>query len=283
MRNLAGRLDLCSINTATLGHREPIEAIVERVARHGYGGIAPWRREVEGHDVAAIAKRIRDAGLSVTGYCRSTYFPAADAAGAAAAVEDNRRALRDAANLGASCYVLVVGGLPAGSRDLPAARRQVEEGIAALLDAARTLGVTLAVEPLHPVYAAERSCVTTLAEALDICDRLDPDGAGGIGVAADVYHVWWDPALAAGIARAGAGGRIAAFHVCDWLSPTAEVLLDRGMMGDGVIDIPAIRGMVETAGYSGRTEVEIFSAANWWKRDPEEVLAVCGERLQGMC
>jgi sugar phosphate isomerase/epimerase len=283
LRALTGRLDLCAINTATLGHRAPISEIVEQVARAGYGGIAPWRREIEGEDVRAVARRIADAGLQVSGYCRSTYFPAETTAGAKAAIAENRRALHDAATLGAACFVLVVGGLPRGSRDLDGARAQVRDGVAALLEDARRLGVPLALEPLHPMYAADRSCLTTLAEALDLCDALDPDGEGGIGVAIDVYHVWWDPALAEGIAHAGRGGRILAFHVCDWLVPTADMLLDRGMMGDGVIDIPRIRAMVEGAGFGGKVECEIFSAANWWRRPPEEVLKLCAERFQNVC
>jgi sugar phosphate isomerase/epimerase len=282
-RALRGRLDLCAINTATLGHRAPIMTVIDQVARAGFGAIAPWRREIEGEDVQAVARQIADAGLAVSGYCRSTYFPAATVEGARAAIEDNRRALRDAATLKAACFVLVVGGLPAGSRDLTAARGQVRDGIGALLEEARALGVALALEPLHPMYAADRSCLSTLAEALDICDALDPGQVGGIGVAVDCYHVWWDPALGPGIVRAGQDGRILAFHVCDWLVPTTDMLLDRGMMGDGVIDIAGIRAEVERAGFAGAVECEIFSAANWWRREAEETLAVCAERFQSVC
>jgi sugar phosphate isomerase/epimerase len=272
----------CSINTATLGHRSPIGSVVDQVARAGFGGIAPWRRDLDGLDVAAVARRVRDAGLALSGYCRSTYFPAADPAAFQANVEDNRRALDEAATLGAPCFVLVVGSLPAGSRDLTGARRQVADGIAALLDHARQVGVTLAIEPLHPMYAGDRSCVTSLAEALALCAALDPDGTGGIGVALDLYHVWWDWRLATDIAAAGALRRLAAFHVCDWLVPTKDLLLDRGMMGDGVIDIPLLRSQVEGAGYRGFVEVEIFSR-DWWARPEADVLAVCAERLVGAC
>jgi sugar phosphate isomerase/epimerase len=176
--------------------------------------------------------------------------------------------------------VLVVGGLPqysrpgsAPSRDLLAARAQVEEGIATLLDCARSAGMPLALEPLHPMYAADRACVNTLAQALDICDRLDPKRTGGIGVALDVYHVWWDPALWHGIERAGKE-RLLAYHVCDWLVPTRDMLNDRGMMGDGVIDLKRVRAAVEAAGYAGYSEVEIFSDA-WGERPLAEVLDVC--------
>ncbi len=283
MRALSGRLDLCAINTATLGHREPIGAVVEAVARHGFGGIAPWRRDLEGQDIAGIARQIRDAGLAVTGYCRSSAFPAATAEAARAAVAENRQALRDAATLGASCFVLVAGGLPKGSRDLPAARAQLRDGVGALLEEARQLGVTLALEPLHPVYAADRSCLCTLAEALDLCDLLDPGRQGGIGIAADVYHLWWDAALQEGLQRAGRDSRLCAFHVCDWKVPVVDVLMDRGMMGDGVIDLPAIRAQVEAAGYAGLVEVEIFSARDWWLRGTDETLSACARRLQTVC
>jgi sugar phosphate isomerase/epimerase len=204
-------------------------------------------------------------------------FPAADAAGRAAALDDNRRAIDEAAALGATCLVLVCGGLPGGSRDIGAARTMVAEGIAAVLPHARAANMPLAIEPLHPMYAADRACVNTLAQALDICDRLDPDKSGALGVACDVYHVWWDPDLYAGIKRAGLA-RLLAFHVCDWLVPTRDLLNDRGMMGDGVIEIRKIRQAVEAEGFAGFSEVEIFSELDWWTRPIDEVLATCIER-----
>jgi sugar phosphate isomerase/epimerase len=281
VRNLAGRLDLCSINTATLGHRAPIAETVEAIARAGFGAIAPWRREIDGQDVGAVARRIRDAGLAVSGYCRSTYLPAADRAGFLAAVADNRRALDQAAVLGAVCFVMVVGSLPAGSRDLTAARAQVAEGTALMLEHARSCDVRLALEPLHPMYAGDRSCLNTLAQALDLAEALDPGDAPVLGVALDAYHVWWDPDLPRQVARAGR--RLFALHVCDWLVPTRDLLEDRGMMGDGVIDLRTFRAMAEGAGYAGAVEVEIFSALDWWRRPAAETLAVCAERLQTVC
>ena len=279
MRNLAGRPDLCAINTATLGFQAPIGEVTDAVARHGFGGIAPWRREVEGGDVTAIARQIRDAGLKVTGYCRSTYLPAATRAEFLANVADNRRAIQDAAKIGAYSFFMVVGGLPAGSKDIAAARAQVAEGTALLLEHARELGVRIALEPLHPMYAADRSCLTTLAEGLDLCEHLEPASAAApwLGLGIDVYHVWWDPALAAGITRAGAAKRIFGFHVNDWLVPTRDVLNDRGMMGDGVIDIKPIRAAVEAQGFAGYSEIEIFSN-DWWGKSMEEVLRTCIER-----
>jgi sugar phosphate isomerase/epimerase len=165
-----------------------------------------------------------------------------------------------------------------GSRDLAGARALVRDGLAELLPYGRAAGVPLAVEPLHPMYAADRACVNTLAQANDLCDAL----GAGIGVAVDVYHLWWDPALEREIARAGKE-RILGFHICDWLVPTRDLLLDRGMMGDGVIDIPRIRGWVEAAGYEGFCEVEIFSRDNWWKRPMAEVLETCIQRYRSVC
>lgn len=269
-----------AINTATLGFQCPVERSIEAIAAQGFGGIAPWRREVEGQNVSAIARRIRDAGLKVTGYCRSTYLPSLTREGLQANIESNRRALDDAAVLGANSFVMVVGGLPKGSKDIAAARTNVVEGTAQLLEHGKKLGVRIALEPLHPVYAAERSCLTLLSEALDMCRQIEgavPEPS--LGVCLDVYHIWWDPNLKRDIARAGLEKRIFGFHVCDWLTPTADVLNDRGMMGDGVIDIPSIRAEVEKAGYRGFIEAEIFSEKNWWKRPVAEILKVCAERL----
>jgi sugar phosphate isomerase/epimerase len=283
LRRLAGRLELCSINTATLGYQLPIEQTIEAVAAAGFGAIAPWRREIEGHRVERIAERIRAAGLKVSGYCRSSDLTAASPAQLLTRIDENRRALDDAAALQAACFVMVVGGLPAGSRDLAGARDQVRDGLALLLEHARAVGIALAIEPLHPMYAADRACVNTLEQALDLCEALDPRRSGSLGVAVDVYHVWWDPKLPGQIARAGDARRLLACHVSDWLVPTRDLLLDRGMMGDGVIDLPRIRGWMEQAGYAGAVEVEIFSQADWWRRAPDETLAVAAQRLQTVC
>jgi sugar phosphate isomerase/epimerase len=280
VRDLSQHLRDCSINTATLGFRAPIGQVIEAVARAGFGGIAPWRREVEGQDVAAIARRIREAGLKVTGYCRSPYIPAQTRAEWQANVEANKQAINDAATLGAASFVMVVGSLPKGSRDIEGARVQVREATEVLLEHGKKAGVRIGLEPLHPVYAADRSCLTLLSEALDWCDRIEGRAdEPWLGTVIDVYHVWWDPNVARDITRAGASKRIFGFHVCDWLVPTEDVLNDRGMMGDGVIDVPAIRRMIENAGYTGPVECEIFSAKNWWKRPMDETLAVCNQRF----
>jgi sugar phosphate isomerase/epimerase len=274
---MAGRADGLSINLATIREQYDLPAAVDACLRHGISAIAPWRDQVAKVGLKEAARVVRSNGLRVTGLCRGGMFPAADAAGRAAAIDDNKRAVEEAAELGADCLVLVVGGLPGGSRDISAARGMVADGLAALLPFAREHRIPLAIEPLHPMYAADRACVNTIRQALDLCDVL----GDGIGVAVDVYHVWWDPELAAQIARAG--DRIFAHHICDWLVPTRDLLLDRGMMGDGVIDLRGIRRMVEAAGYRGPQEVEIFSAQNWWKRDGDEVLASCVERFNTVC
>ncbi|MBP7063385.1 sugar phosphate isomerase/epimerase [Ferrovibrio sp.] len=266
-----------SLNTITVREQWSLQQCIEGCARHGITGISPWRDKLAEYGVQNAAKHIREVGLTVTGLCRGGMFPAADAAGRQRAIEDNQRAIDDAAALGAQCLVLVVGGLPPSSKDLAGAHAQVQDGIAAILPYARAAGVPLAIEPLHPMFAADRACVNTLGHALDICDALGGGAADrSLGLALDVYHVWWDPQLSAQIKRAGR--RILAFHVCDWLVPTTDLLLDRGMMGDGVIDIPGIRAEVEAQGYDGFCEVEIMSANNWWRRDADDVLRTCIER-----
>ena len=296
MRDFSADHRWLSINTATLRGAGTLDAIIEACARHEIRAIAPWRDQVAAIGMAQTARLIREHRLELSGYCRGGMFPALDAAGRRAALDDNRRAVDEAKQLDAACLVLVVGSLPGAlagapaSKDLFAARSEVRDGIAATLEYARGVGMPLAIEPLHPMYAADRACVNTLEQALDLCDALDPrrhrdgdsassDGASraALGVAVDVYHVWWDPKLEAQIARAGRD-RLLAFHVCDWLVPTRDLLNDRGMMGDGVIEIARIRAWVEAAGFAGYSEVEIFSAENWWKRPADEVLATCIER-----
>lgn len=266
-----------SLNTATLREQWNLAQCIEGCARHGFGGISPWRDKLQEMGVTNAARAIRAAGLSVSGLCRGGWFTASGAIDQAV-IDDNRRAVDEAAEIGAECLVMVVGGLTGGSRDLTSAWALVEEGLARTLDHARSVGVKIAIEPLHPMYAADRACVNTMRHALDICDRL----GSGIGCAVDVYHVWWDNELEAQLARAGKE-RIMAFHICDWLVPTRDMLTDRGMMGDGVIDIPRLRGLAEANGFAGLNEVEIFSALDWWKRDADEVMATIAERGRTVC
>jgi len=272
-----------SINTATVRAQWKLDRIIEECARREIRAISPWRDQVAEAGLDTVARLLRDNGMSLSGYCRGGMFPATTREGRQNALDDNRRAVDEARALNAACLVLVVGGLPGGlqgkpeHKDIAAARNDVRDGIAATLEYARSVDMPLAIEPLHPMYAADRACVNTMAQALDLCDLLDPGRSGALGVALDVYHVWWDPELQAQIQRAGRE-RLLAFHVCDWLLPTRDLLNDRGMMGDGVIDIPRIRGWVEDAGFAGYSEVEIFSAQDWWKRDGGEVLDTCMQR-----
>ncbi len=272
-------LENFSINLATVREQWNLREAVEACARHGIRAIDPWRDQVAKIGLEESARVIAANGMRVTGYCRGGMFPAADAAGRQVAIDDNKRAIDEAAVLGAECLVFVVGGLPPGSRDIEAARGMVADGFAAILQHARAAGMPLAIEPLHPMYAADRACVNTLGQALDLCDQL----GGGMGVAIDTYHVWWDPELRRQIARAGEKNQILAHHICDWLVPTKDMLLDRGMMGDGVIDLPGIRMMIEAAGFSGPQEVEIFSAGDWWKRPGDDVIKTCIERFNTVC
>jgi sugar phosphate isomerase/epimerase len=281
----APRPELLSINTATVRKQWSLPETIAGCARRGIRMIAPWRDQVAAVGLVQAAQRLRDAGIALSGYCRGGMFSALDRAGRQAALDDNKRAVDEALVLGAPCLVLVVGGLPKdsegriASKDLAGAREMVRDGIGELLQYARPASMPLAIEPVHPMYTADRACVNSLAQANDLCDELAPGANAGLGIAVDVYHVWWDPNLEREIERAGAhSGRLLAFHLCDWLVPTTDLLLDRGMMGDGVINLPLIRSWMEAAGYRGPHEVEIFSARNWWKRDPDEVLATCIER-----
>jgi len=272
-------LEGLSINLATLRAQWDMAQAVDGCLRLGITAVAPWRDQVAAIGLARAARLVRDGGLRVTGLCRGGFFPAPTAAGRARAVEDNLRAVDEAAALGADCLVMVVGGLPAGSKDLGAAREMGRDGLAAMLPHARAAGMKVAIEPLHPVYAAERACVNTLGQALDLADEL----GDGVGAAIDVYHVWWDPELEGQLVRAGRAGQIMAHHICDWLVPTKDPLNDRGMMGDGVIDLPRIRGWFEAAGFHGPQEGEIFSAETWWKRSGDEVVQTCVDRYRTVC
>jgi sugar phosphate isomerase/epimerase len=286
MRDFSANHDWLSINTATIrkqhGVEQPLLAILDACARHGIRAVSPWRDQVAAAGLAETARAIRAHGMALSGYCRGGMFTATDDAGLQLTRDDNRRALDEACELNAACLVLVVGALPGALQGKPAhkdialARSQVRDGIGQLLDHARERGMPLAIEPLHPMYAADRACINTLEQALDVCDELDPQRSGALGVAVDLYHVWWDPKLRSQIERAGRQ-RLLAFHVCDWLTPTTDLLNDRGMMGDGIIDIRQVRGWMESQGYTGYSEVEIFSH-RWWERSHDEILSVCIDR-----
>ena len=248
------RLALHTITTKPWG----LDTAIGKYAAAGVRGITVWRDALEGADIHAAGRRIRDAGLTVVSLCRGGFFPSADAAGRRRGIEDNLRAIDEAEALGAPLIVLVCGADPRQS--LETSRDQIADALAEIGPRARQAGVRLGVEPLHPMYADTRSAINTLASAMDMCERVaDPN----VGVAVDVYHLWWDPELEAQIQRTARAERLFAFHICDWKSPTADMLNDRGLMGEGCIPIPRIRGWVEKTGFAGFNEVEVFSTRHW--------------------
>ena len=257
----ADGLDRLSLNVWTTKGWSLREA-VDGCVRAGVPGIGLWRDKVAEVGLDVAARLVRDSGLTVTSLCRGGFFTG-DLAHRAAAAADNQRAVDEAAALGTDVLVLVVGGLPPGSTDLAGAREQVAEGLAALAPYAAGHGVRLAIEPLHPMFCADRAVISTLGQALDLAEQVAAEtGLPNVGVCVDTYHVWWDPQVLAQIDRAGP--RICAFQVCDFLVPIpADALLGRGHVGDGVIDIPMLARAVIGAGYDGLIEVEIFNQQVW--------------------
>ncbi|WP_369242853.1 sugar phosphate isomerase/epimerase family protein [Streptomyces sp. R21] len=250
--------------------------LVDACLELGVPGVGLWRDPVHAHGVEATAKLIGDAGLTVTTLCRGGFFTAIDPAERARALDDNRAAIDEAATLGTDTLVLVSGGLPAGSKDLHGARERIADALGELGPYAAQRGVRLAIEPLHPMYAADRCVVSTLAQALDLAERFPADQ---VGVTVDTYHIWWDDTAPAQIARAGAGNRIHTFQLADWTTPLPEgVLNGRGQIGDGAIDMREWKGYVEAAGYTGPIEVELFNEA-LWSRDGREVLSETAGRF----
>ena len=267
---------LLSINQATLLEQWSLEQLVEGLLRHNVPAISVWRDKLKECGVAKGVKLVRDSGLAVTGLCSGGLLTTPDEAEGKAALDEARRAIDETAELNARCLVFVAGGVDPRDKDLKATRARCLDRVAELVPYARAAKVTIGLEPLHPMVCSLRSVLSTVGLANDWCDALGAEDV--VGIAVDTYAVWWDPNLETEIKRAGK--RICGFHVNDWLPVTQDVRLDRGMMGDGVIDIPGIRKMVEDAGYTGHREVEIFSANNWWKRDPDEVVTIIKERYQ---
>ena len=262
------RLSLNQITTANWS----VAQAVEGCARHGVRSIALWRHKIEEAGLKASVCAVNDAGLRVSSVCRGGMFPAATAAERRQNIEDNFRAVDEAAALGADSLVMVVGGCAGvGIAD---ARQMVAEGVAALAPYAREHGVRIGLEPLHPMFAADRSVLVTIEQALAMAQVYD---AREVGVVLDTFHIWWDPRVEELIARCA--GRIFGFHVSDWLVPLPDVLLGRGMMGDGVIHNRELRHMAEQAGYDGPIEVEIFNRG-LWDSDPDKVLAQVVERFE---
>jgi sugar phosphate isomerase/epimerase len=255
-------LSKLAINQIT---NDPVETteLVKLYSKLGVPSISPWRNKLEEHNVStkAFNKLIDDAGLDINGVCFCGSYGSQGIVGRQAQIDDNKKTIDFAAEIGAPSIVTLAGGLLAGSKDLDYSRKFNMEALAEILEYAKQTGVVLGLEPLHPMYAPDWSVVVSIKEANDWCDQLGE----GIGIIVDVYHTWWDPELETEIQRAGKQNRIVAAHVSDWLVPTKDVLLDRGVMGDGVIDIPKIRQWLESAGFQGRYEVEIFSTVEWEK------------------
>ena len=267
-------LSRLSLNTATT-KRWTLKEAVDGAARAGLPAVGLWRDRVAEAGLATAVRIVKDAGLRVSSLCRGGFLTASDPDGRRAALDDNRAAIDEAATLGTSELVMVVGGLPPGSRDIVAARQRVAEHVAELAPYAAERRVRLALEPLHPMYCADRAVISTLSQALDLAAPHEPRV---VGVVVDTFHVWWDPALEAQIARAGAEGRLACYQVCDWNLPIAsDALLSRGMMGDGHIDFGTIGRWVTAAGYTGDVEVEIFNE-DVWAADGDEVIATMIDR-----
>ena len=271
----AAELSRFSINQMTVKQLAMPE-LVDACLELGVPGVGLWREPVQSYGLEATAKLVRDAGLTVTTLCRGGFFTAIDPDERARALDDNRRAVDEAATLGTDTLVLVSGGLPTGSKDLHGARERIADALGELGPYAEERGVRLAIEPLHPMFASDRCVVSTLTQALDLAERFP---AQQVGVTVDTYHIWWDDRAPEQIARAGAGGRIHTFQLADWTTPLPEgVLNGRGQIGDGAIDMREWLSYVEAAGYTGSIEVELFNDG-LWARDGREVLAETAARF----
>ena len=271
--------DLARFSIHTITNKPwTVERCIEAYANAGFGGITLWRYNFEARDPAMVGRQIKEAGLVCTGLARGGFFPAATAAERQSAVDENKRAIDEAAACGAPALVLVCGAVP--GQELGESRKQVMEGIGACLEHAGAAGVKLAIEPLHPMYADDRSAIVTMGQANDVSEALGSPAEAGIAL--DVYHTWWDADLEKEIQRAGAAGRLLAYHVCDWRTPTADLLNDRGLMGEGCIPLKKIKGWVEAAGFQGFDECEIFSTRRW-AQDQDTYLAEISEAYQQFC
>ena len=282
MRDFSGDHSALALNTATLGHNLegygagwPVERVIDACAERGLAGLVFWRREI-GDRAVEIGNRVRASGMEVVGLCRTPYLTGSEKP--ANFMDDARAAVDMAAGLGTSVLTIVTGGTDPGTKGILESLKRLADRVAVLAPYAAERNVSLALEPLNPMFGGNRTCIFTVRDALGVCDMV---GADNVGIAVDVYHVWWDSDLAESCKAAG--DRILGYHLCDWLEATSHMLLDRGMMGDGVADLKAIRAAVEGAGYKGPCEVEVFSAENWWRRDPGDVLDTMVTRFRTVC
>jgi sugar phosphate isomerase/epimerase len=256
------RLCIHTITTKPWG----IEEAAKNYSANGVKGITVWRDALTGRNIKQTGDMLRQHGLSAVSLCRGGFFPSKEPSGRQAAIDDNRKAIEEAFELGTRLIVLVCGADPAQS--LEDSRKQIHDGIAAILPYAEAANIRLAIEPLHPMYADTRSAINTMSQANDLAESLN---SAWVGVAVDVYHVWWDPRLEKEIERCGKQRSLLAFHICDWKSPTVDLLNDRGLMGEGCIPIRKIRSWVESTGFNGFIEVEIFSNY-YWKQEQSRFL-----------
>lgn len=282
MRDFSADTAALALNTATLGHNLdgygagwPVERVIDACASHGFGGIVFWRREI-GTRAAEIGDRVRAVGMKVTGLCRTPYLVGSERPDAW--LDETRDSIDMAAALGTTVLTVVTGGTEPGTKGVIETQKVLAERLARVTDHAAQCGVRLALEPLNPMFGGNRTCLMTVRDAHNVCAMVGDDA---LGIAVDVYHVWWDSALKESCAAAGE--RIIGYHLCDWLENTSDMLLDRGMMGDGVADLKAVRDAVESAGYAGACEVEIFSRDKWWKAQPDRVLKMIVERFKSVC
>lgn len=280
MRDFSTDHSALSLNTATLGHNldghgagwSP-EQVIDGCAERGFGGITFWRREL-GDRAYQIGQRVKAAGLIVTGLCRTPYIT-----GREAGTEDEIKGSIDvAAALGTDILTIVTGGTEPGTKGVVESQKRLADRLASVCEYASQQGIKLALEPLNPMFGGNRTCIMSVKDALTVCHLIDADN---VGIAVDVYHVWWDSELEESLMQAK--GRILGYHLCDWKEDTRDMLLDRGMMGDGVADLKSIRKWVEQAGYTGHCEVEIFSSEHWWKKSPGDVLDLITERFRVVC
>ena len=262
-----------SLNTATVKRQCSLEQAISLCVNHGIPAIGPWRDKLDQCGLNMARTLIDESGLKVSGLCRGGFFTLDNTYN----FDDNKKAVDDALAIGAECLVIVSGGLKKGSKNIDEAHKYITEGLHKITAYGKAQGMPIALEPLHPMYAPDRCAINTLGHALDICDEIGE----GIGVAIDAYHVWWDPDLDTQIKRAGQNKRILGYHVCDWLVPTTDLLLDRGMMGDGAIDLTGLTQKVLDAGYDGFVEVEIFSN-HWWSKSADDVASTAIDRFNQM-
>ncbi len=258
-------LDLSKLCIHTISTKPwNIEKAAKNYSAAGIKGITVWRDALDGRNIRETGQMLLDHDLTIVSLCRGGFFPSKDLKNRQLAIDDNRKAIDEAAELGTSMVVLVCGADP--SQPLEESRNQIRDGIAEIIPQAAAAGIKLAIEPLHPMYADTRSAINTLAQANDMAEELN---SPWIGVAVDVYHLWWDPFLESEIKRCGENGHLMAFHICDWKIPTTDMLLDRGLMGEGCIPVKKIRSWVEAAGFKGFNEVEIFSTSYWNENQSE--------------